>query len=188
MLVFTEQFSEQDRRQLEKYLITWTSSTARERDPAVKMYRRPWMHALAGWYNGFYFRSLGELAYMIEVFEKNNRKWETAEKPEFAVPYRRPDGTSHLYIPDFFLPDEKIIVECKGIQEMKNAVVLLKSAAAEKQFIKQDLIYVMDSSPDPLPWLKINTLYDTGNVIFTPECEPGYLKRSKRYRKLSYAA
>ena len=38
-----------------------------------------------GWYNGWYFRSIKELTYMICVIQKNGYEWESAENKKFAI-------------------------------------------------------------------------------------------------------
>jgi hypothetical protein len=85
----------------------------------------------SGWYKGWFFRSLGELSYMVNVIEKNNFKWVSAESKKFAIPYIDWNGKNRNYFPDFFVND-KILVEVKPKRLKNSASNILKAAAAEK--------------------------------------------------------
>jgi hypothetical protein len=41
----------------------------------------------SGWYNGWYFRSLLELSYMVNIIEKYNIDWVSGEKNEYKIEY-----------------------------------------------------------------------------------------------------
>ena len=66
----------------------------------------------SGWYKNWYFRSLRELSYMINVIEKKNYKWQTAESKDLYIPYTDYDGHNRLYRADFFVND-KLLIEIK---------------------------------------------------------------------------
>lgn len=83
----------------------------------------------SGWYNGWYFRSLRELSYMINVIEKNNLHYEIPDK-KFQIPYIDYKGSDKTYIPDFIIEKNKI-VEIKPIKLHKTPKVLAKKQAAE---------------------------------------------------------
>lgn len=65
----------------------------------------------SGWYKGWYFRSLRELSYMINVIEKLNLNWKCAEKSCYAIPYFY-NNKNRNYYADFILND-KYLIEIK---------------------------------------------------------------------------
>jgi len=84
-----------------------------------------------GWYKGWYFRSLRELSYMINVIEKNGKNWVDAEKGEFRIPYIDYNGSARTYSADFFI-DGKNLVEIKPEKLMNTPSNVLKKKAAVK--------------------------------------------------------
>lgn len=84
-----------------------------------------------GWYKGWYFRSLRELSYMIQVIEKNNYKWSSAEKKKFCIKYKDYNGSSKTYRPDFFVNDN-LLIEIKPKELMNTPNNILKKNAAIK--------------------------------------------------------
>lgn len=68
-------------------------------------------NGICGWYKDWFFRSLLELSYMINVIERYNLNWESGECEKFKINYTI-DGTNKNYFPDFVLND-KYIIECK---------------------------------------------------------------------------
>ena len=66
----------------------------------------------SGWYKGWFFRSLLELSYMINIIERYNINWETGEKKKWAIKYKNKEGRISNYFPDFIL-EGKYIIECK---------------------------------------------------------------------------
>lgn len=83
----------------------------------------------SGWYKGWFFRSIKELTYMIDVIEANGFKWESAEKKDFRIFYNDENGNTHVYHPDFFIND-KILVEVKPKKLMKTKINILKHSFA----------------------------------------------------------
>jgi hypothetical protein len=83
-----------------------------------------------GWYKGWRFRSLKELSFVINYLEKNNIRWESAEKKQYMIKYLK-NGVARNYYPDFFLPDEKCLVECKPKKLFNSQETILKKEAAE---------------------------------------------------------
>ena len=67
---------------------------------------------ISGWYKNWYFRSLRELSFMINVIEKEGHEWKNAESHEFTIKYLDVNGVERTYHPDFVL-DDKIIIEIK---------------------------------------------------------------------------
>lgn len=83
----------------------------------------------SGWYKGWYFRSLRELSYMINVIEKENLEWKTPDK-SFFISYKDYKGNDRTYVPDFIINNYKV-VEIKPIRLHNSPNVLAKRYAAE---------------------------------------------------------
>lgn len=83
----------------------------------------------SGWYNGWFFRSLKELSYMIFVIERFNLSWKTAETKEYKIEYV--DWNEHLrtYHPDFLI-EGKYLVEIKPKTLWNSDIVKRKKEAA----------------------------------------------------------
>ena len=90
----------------------------------------------SGWYKEWYFRSLRELSYVINVLEENNLEWISAEKKKFMIPYKDWDGTSRTYRADFFVENKKL-VEVKP-NRLKQAITNSLKAKAAKKFCKEN--------------------------------------------------
>ena len=79
----------------------------------------------SGWYKDWYFRSIKELSYMINVIEINKLNWRTAETNDLAIKYINYDGTKRTYRADF-LVEEKDLVEVKPIKLFNTPSNILK--------------------------------------------------------------
>jgi hypothetical protein len=84
----------------------------------------------SGWYKGWFFRSLKELSYVVnlEVIEST---WCSAETKELEIHYKGFDGQDRTYRADFLVND-RVLVEVKPIRFHKTPTVLLKKEAAEE--------------------------------------------------------
>lgn len=85
----------------------------------------------SGWYKEWYFRSLKELSYMINVIEKNNWDWKAAECEELTIKYLSHDGTDRTYKADF-LVENKWLIEVKPMKLMNSPTNKKKKEAAIK--------------------------------------------------------
>ena len=128
----------------------------------------------SGWYNGWYFRSLLELSYMINVIEKNNINWETGETNKYKIVFDY-SGTTKNYFPDFILND-KYMVECKPKNLWKTNLVQAKANAANDFCEKNGLIYKLRVIPI-LTDTEIETLYRNGNLVWTDRYKDKYDSR-----------
>jgi hypothetical protein len=99
----------------------------------------------SGWYNGWYFRSLLELSYMVNVIEKNNLKWVTGESNIFKIEYKH-NNVIKNYFPDFIVND-KYMIECKPKKLWKTNLIISKKKAAEEFCEKNGLIYKLREVP-----------------------------------------
>ena len=91
-----------------------------------------------GWYNNQFFRSLRELSYIINVLEKYNLQWQSAEN--IRIPYINYDGNERTYSPDYLVNNNKL-VEIKPKRLHNTPLVKLKKEAAEKYCFENKLIY-----------------------------------------------
>jgi len=93
----------------------------------------------SGWYKKWYFRSLRELSYMINVIERFNLSWKSGELKEYKIPYIL-ENTERTYKPDFII-NHKYMIEIKPKQLHNTKEVLVKKKAAEKFCSNNGLIY-----------------------------------------------
>jgi len=83
----------------------------------------------SGWYKNWYFRSLLELSFMINVIERFNFEWRSAETAIYKINYEDWNGTKRTYHPDFIL-SEKYLIEIKPKHLWNSETVKRKIAAA----------------------------------------------------------
>jgi len=122
----------------------------------------------SGWtgkYKGWYFRSLKELSYMIQVIEKNNYQWRSAETGDLRIQYKDHDGTDGTYVADFLI-EEKTLVEVKPKKLMGTINNRLKKEAASRFCKDRGYKYIM-VDVKILPVEKIIALYKSGEVKFS---------------------
>ena len=123
----------------------------------------------AGWYKGWFFRSLMELSFMINVIERYKFNWKSGETKTFKIPYKDKDNINRNYFPDFIL-NEKYIIEIKPKPLHNSNLVKLKKDAALLFCKKHNYIYKIIESPKIL-FNKIKTLKTNGDIIFTKRYE-----------------
>jgi Zn-finger nucleic acid-binding protein len=117
----------------------------------------------SGWYKGWFFRSLKELSYMINVIERFNLKWESCEKGKFAIEYVDVNDKKRNYFPDFLI-ENKYIVEIKPKKLWNSFNIKLKQKAAEKWCNKNGYVYKIRDIE--LNEDKILELYKKGDIKF----------------------
>ena len=134
----------------------------------------------SGWYKGWFFRSIRELSYMINVIEAKKLKWRTAETRDLSIKYINYDGTERTYRADFLI-NEKTMVEVKPIKLFNTPNNLLKKKAAIKFCNKNGYDYkVVDIKL--LDINKIVSLYNHKEIKFTKKYEEKYKKYVKRIK------
>ena len=94
-----------------------------------------------GWYKDWYFRSLKELTYVLQI-EENNWRWESAECKQYAIPYTDNNGVEKTYRADFVV-NGKMLVEVKPERLMNSVSNCLKRDAAIGYCKERGLQYVM---------------------------------------------
>lgn len=121
-------------------------------------------NGICGWYNGWFFRSLLELSYMIFVIERFNMKWESGECEKYNIKYTE-NGITKTYFPDFVI-DEKYIIECKPYKLRLTSKNIIKFEFAKKYCEKNNYVFKVRD----IPKLKKNELIfliDSGLVQLT---------------------
>lgn len=127
----------------------------------------------SGWYRGWFFRSLNELSYMIQVIERFNLKWESGELEKYKIQYIDYNGNNRNYFPDFIIND-KYIVECKPKKLWKSINVILKTNAAIEYCDKNNLKYKLVECRK-LSFNEIKGLYDNNLINFTDKYEKKFI-------------
>lgn len=87
-------------------------------------------NGICGWYKNWFFRSLLELSYMINVIERFGLVWETGEKEKYKIEYNF-NGIIRNYFPDFIIGN-KYIVELKPKKLQKTPLNQSKFLFAKK--------------------------------------------------------
>ena len=126
----------------------------------------------SGWYKGWYFRSLLELSYMVNVIEKYNINWKNGESSEYRMTYEYQGKTSN-YVPDFILED-KYMIECKPKRLWGSDKVEAKRLAAEIFCGEKGLIYKIRKVPR-ITDDEIYELYFNGIITWTERYEKKFL-------------
>jgi len=112
----------------------------------------------SGWYKGWFFRSLMELSFMINVIERFNFKWESAENKKYKIEYKDWNNNERTYYADFIL-NEKYMIEIKPMKLHNSKSIILKKNAAIDFCKKNNLKYKLI---DPI---KILSKKDLINMI-----------------------
>ena len=126
----------------------------------------------SGWYKGWFFRSIRELSYMVNIIEANNLKWRSAETKDLAIRYVSYDGNERTYRADFLI-DEKELVEVKPKKLFDTPKNVLKKEAAIK-FCKSNNYTYSIVDVEPLDIDDMISLYDTKQIKFTKKYEEKY--------------
>lgn len=127
----------------------------------------------SGWYKNWYFRSLRELSYMINVIEKQNLNWRNADK-NYKISYTDYTGKVKLYYPDFII-DNKII-EIKPIKLHSSPKVFAKKIAAENFAKTLNMFYEL-IDPPILSEEEIKMLYLNNKIRFIDKYDKKFKER-----------
>lgn len=129
----------------------------------------------SGWYNGWFFRSIKELSYMINVIEKNNIKWVSAESNLHQMNYVDYKGNNRTYTADFIL-NNKYLIEIKPKKLWGSDSVIRKKISAINFCEENNLIYKLRDTPN-LSSEKLKELYNTKQIIFTDRYEKKFIDK-----------
>jgi len=135
----------------------------------------------SGWYKNWYFRSLIELSYMINVIEKYNIKWETGELKKYKITFKHNNNFKN-YFPDFIL-NNKYMIECKPKKLWNTNLIIQKKNAAEKFCQENGLIYKLRDIKI-ISDEKILELYNLGEIKWIERYEKKFLTRMKKSNKI----
>lgn len=175
--VWTERYGEEIAEQkLNEYKSKQSNNNKGEKN---SMYGKPSPsgsgNGWSGWYNGWFFRSLMELSYMINVIEKFNLEWKNAECDEYTIDYFDYEGNKKTYRADFLIAN-KYLVEIKPKNLWNSLLVNTKKLFAEEYCIKHNLIYKMREVPK-LTKDEFYELYSSGKVKLTERYEKKFLEK-----------
>lgn len=119
----------------------------------------------SGWYKGWFFRSLKELSFMINVIERFGFNWENGEQKKYKISYTDREGNNRNYFSDFIL-NEKYMIEIKPKKLHNSDLVKRKKNAAIKFCEKRNLKYKLLAPIKTLSYNDIKILLDTGEIKF----------------------
>ena len=128
----------------------------------------------SGWYKDWFFRSLGELSFMINVIERFNFQWKTGESRKYVVEYVDYAGQTRNYFPDFILND-KYLVEVKPKKLHDTPKILAKTKAA-RLFCEKNNLKFKIIAPKPFTETEILDMYLSGTIRFTDRYEEKFRK------------
>jgi hypothetical protein len=129
----------------------------------------------SGWYKDWYFRSLLELSFMINVIERFKFTWENGEKKKYTIPYINYNNISRTYRPDFIL-NNKFMVECKPKKLHTTPLNKLKAEAAKK-FCKKNGLKYHQIDCKKLSQEEIKKLYEKEDIKFIDKYNDKYKKQ-----------
>ena len=166
---------------MKEFKVKKSEATAGEKNP---MYCKPapigsgggW----SGWYGEWFFRSLRELTYVIQVIEKNGWKWRTAETADMSIDYVGIDGNKRTYRADFII-NENTLVEIKPKQLMNTKENEIKKKAAEEFCHKRGLNYEMVDQI-VLTFEEVTQLLNEGKIILTKKWETRLIEYNNKKR------
>lgn len=149
----------------------WTSSQKEKMSEVAKI-RGSFGRGWGGWYKGWFFRSLGELRYVVEDVEAAGKTWESAED-KFSFKYEY-EGVVRTYHPDIFV-DGKILVEVKPKKYQDKPRTLAKSSAARKSCRAIGIEFILVDSVG-IKFASLKRLVETGDVVLTEKWKERFLK------------
>jgi hypothetical protein len=163
---------EADRRQKEKNKKTSIQCTGKNNPMYGKPSPKGSGNGWSGWYKGWFFRSLLELSYVVNVLEPNGDDWESAESLNIKIPYKNYKGVERTYTPDFLI-NSKTLVEVKPSKLKSSLTVRLKAEAA-KTYCKQCNWKYVFVDPPILTEEKIKELHNESSIKFIKRYEKIY--------------
>jgi hypothetical protein len=172
--VWVEKYGQEEAdKRYEAMLVKQKARSTGKRNP---MYGKPSPsgsgNGWSGWYKDWYFRSLRELSYVINHFERNGIAWTTGET--IRIPYTDPVGRDRTYSPDFIVGGT--IIEVKPLKLHPSPLVTAKRLAAEAYCSQNGLVYLLTDAT-PLTDDEIQELHERGEIVFLPRYEKKFQER-----------
>jgi len=147
------------------------------------MYGKPSPHGsgsgYSGHYRNFYFRSLLELSFILEM-EKSGINLIGGEIDKFAIKYYNWKGMIKTYRPDYVDEVNKIIYEIKPKRLCDSPSVKLKTIAAKKEYPKFGYTYEL-ITPTKISTSELTKLINNKHVILIDRCLKEYQKYISKY-------
>lgn len=154
----------------------WSIASSGEKNP---MFGKPSPqgsgYGWKGWYRKWFFRSLKELSYMINVIKKEKHNWQTAETKGLTIHYVDPNGNKRTYHADFLI-NNKFLVEIKPSKLKSSRIVRAKEKAAKK-FCKAKGWEYLIVDPPMLSNEEILNLYNNNGIVFTQKYDKMFRER-----------
>ena len=129
----------------------------------------------SGWYNGWFFRSIKELTYMIKIIERFNLTWESAEQNKYLIRYRDYNNEIRTYRCDFII-NNKYLVEIKPKNLFNSDNVKRKKIAAIDFCEKNSLKYKL-TTIDNLSSQELINLYENNKIKFIDRYNKKFIER-----------
>jgi hypothetical protein len=123
----------------------------------------------SGWYKGTFFRSLLELSYIVNIFERFNIEWESAEQKKYIIKYVNSEGISRTYRPDFIVSN-KYLIEIKP-KKLHNSKSVKEKTNAAIDFCKSNNLIFKITETIKLSIDEIIELKNSNNLKFTDRYE-----------------
>jgi hypothetical protein len=123
----------------------------------------------SGWFHKYFFRSLKELSFLVNVLEKNHLKWKSAEN--IKIPYVSYDGTHRTYRPDFIVGNK--LIEIKPSRLKCTPLNAIKAKTAKVWAEEHNMTYevVTENDFEMLSFEKIRSLKESGDIRFIERYE-----------------
>lgn len=149
---------------LKRWQLRIKKTSLKNRGSGNPMYGKPTPHRAGngwqGYYNGQFFRSLRELAFMTR-----NPKAISGEANYWRATYEIA-GIQRTTVPDFILEDERFVIECKPIKLHETPTVQAKASAMRALCSSRGYQYKL-VDPEILPYSELVQLIDSGAVELT---------------------
>lgn len=116
----------------------------------------------SGWYNGFFFKSLLELSFLIKYVDRFNMECKSAENKKYRIKYKNYEELERNYFPDYVIND-KYLIEIKP-KHLINSFINKRKKESAIIFCKENnLIYKM-ITPNRLEFDDIKSLVENNKI------------------------
>ena len=139
-------------------------------------------NGISGWYKGWYFRSLRELSYMVNVIEKEGHKWRSLDNTsDFRIKYLDKDGHERSYCPDFLI-DDNIIVEIKPKKLQELDLVVRKQNAAIMYCKSRNMGHII-TDVEIMDFSLIASMIENGEIRLTEKSFVKFKKYQEKHQR-----